>query len=37
LTLDEVDALCEELTRAHGELIPKPLRAPATRTKLEVA
>ena len=27
LTLDEVDALCDELTRAHGELIPAALRA----------
>ena len=27
LTLDEIDALCGELTRAHGELIPKALRA----------
>ena len=22
LTLDEIDALCDELTRAHGDLIP---------------
>jgi alpha-galactosidase len=27
LTLDEIDALCDELTRAHGELIPAGLRA----------
>jgi alpha-galactosidase len=27
LTLEEIDALCEELTRAHGELIPAGLRA----------
>jgi alpha-galactosidase len=26
LTLDEIDALCDELTRAHGALIPAPLR-----------
>ncbi len=26
LTLDQVDALCDELTRAHGELIPAALR-----------
>jgi alpha-galactosidase len=26
LTLDEIDALCEELTRAHGELMPAALR-----------
>ena len=26
LTLDEIDALCDELTRAHGELIPAALR-----------
>jgi alpha-galactosidase len=27
LTLDEIDALCDELTRAHGELLPEKLRA----------
>ena len=27
LTLDEIDALCEELTLAHGEALPVPLRA----------
>jgi alpha-galactosidase len=27
LTLDEIDALCDELTSAHGELIPASLRA----------
>ena len=27
LTLDEIDALCDELSRAHGELIPAALRA----------
>ena len=27
LALDEVDALCDELTRAHGDLIPAALRA----------
>jgi alpha-galactosidase len=26
LTLDEIDALCGELTRAHGDLLPEPLR-----------
>jgi alpha-galactosidase len=26
LTLDEIDALCEELTEAHGDLIPASLR-----------
>ena len=26
LTLDEIDALCDELTSAHGELIPASLR-----------
>jgi len=26
LTLDRIDALCDELTRAHGDLIPAPLR-----------
>jgi alpha-galactosidase len=29
LTLDEIDALCDELTRAHGDLIPAKLRAGA--------
>jgi alpha-galactosidase len=27
LTLDEVDALCDDLTEAHGDLIPESLRA----------
>ena len=27
LTLDQIDALCDELTRAHGDLIPATLRA----------
>ena len=35
LTLDEIDALCDELTRAHGELIPVGLRP--GRTAMEVA
>jgi alpha-galactosidase len=26
LTLDQIDALCDELTRAHGDLIPAALR-----------
>jgi alpha-galactosidase len=26
LTLDEIDALCDELTEAHGDLIPAGLR-----------
>ncbi len=26
LTLDQIDALCDELTRAHGDLIPAELR-----------
>ena len=26
LTLDEIDAMCDELTRAHGDLIPEALR-----------
>jgi alpha-galactosidase len=26
LTLDEIDGLCDELTRAHGELLPAALR-----------
>jgi alpha-galactosidase len=30
LTLDEIDALCDELTLAHGELIPIGLRATDT-------
>ena len=27
LSLDEATALCEELTQAHGDLLPEPLRA----------
>jgi alpha-galactosidase len=27
LSLDEIAALCDDLTRAHGDLIPEPLRA----------
>ena len=27
LTLDEIDALCDELTEAHGDALPLPLRA----------
>jgi alpha-galactosidase len=34
LTLDQVDALCDELTLAHGELIPATLRS--TRVEEEV-
>jgi alpha-galactosidase len=26
LTLDEIDALCDELTAAHGEALPASLR-----------
>ena len=29
LALDQIDALCDELTRAHGDLIPETLRAQA--------
>jgi alpha-galactosidase len=28
LTLDQIDALCDELTRAHGDALPAALRAP---------
>ena len=28
LTLDQIWALCDALTAAHGALIPEPLRAP---------
>jgi alpha-galactosidase len=28
LTLDEIGALCDELTRAHGDLVPASLRRP---------
>ena len=37
LTLDEVDALCNELTVAHGELIPAALRATAVQQRVEVS
>jgi alpha-galactosidase len=30
LTLDQIDALCDELALAHGELIPAPLRPETT-------
>ena len=32
LTLDEIDALCDELTEAHGELIPFALATTTTRS-----
>jgi alpha-galactosidase len=32
LTLDEIDALCDELTEAHGELMPFALATPTTRS-----
>jgi alpha-galactosidase len=28
LTVEQIWRLCDELTAAHGELIPAPLRAP---------
>jgi alpha-galactosidase len=31
LTLDQIDALCDDLVRAHGELIPAGLRSPSPR------
>jgi alpha-galactosidase len=37
LTLDEVDALCDELTQAHGELIPAALRGGRVERGVEVA
>ena len=33
LTLDEIDALCDELTRAHGDALPAALRATARRAR----
>src|SRR5262249_36226427 len=32
LTLDEIDAMCDELVRAHGESLPEGLRVPAQTT-----
>jgi alpha-galactosidase len=32
LTLDEIDALCDELTAAHGEALPASLRKELIRT-----
>ncbi len=32
LTLDEIDALCDELTRAHGDLMPFALATTTTRS-----
>jgi len=37
LTLDEIDALCDELTRAHGDLMPAALRAEPVREEAGVA
>jgi alpha-galactosidase len=37
LTLDAVDAVCDELTEAHGKLIPEALRRAGSRRKLGVA
>jgi alpha-galactosidase len=36
LTLDQIDALCDELTRAHGELIPEALRPAGTEARVEL-
>ena len=37
LTLDEVDALCDELTLAHGDLIPAGLRGSGVEQRVGVA
>ena len=37
LTLDEVDALCDELTLAHGDLIPAGLRGNGVEQRVGVA
>lgn len=37
LTLDEIDALCDELTRAHGDLIPAGLRSTSAASFAESA
>jgi alpha-galactosidase len=37
LTLDEIDALCDELTRAHGELILAGLRGSGVEQRVGVA
>jgi len=34
LTLDEIDALCDELTRAHGSALPESLRAAVPGTNI---
>ena len=36
LTLDEIDALCDELTRAHGDALPAALRATAPSARAAV-
>ena len=36
LTLDEVDALCDELTQAHGDLIPAALRSTGIQERVGV-
>ena len=33
LTLDEIDSLCDDLTRAHGEALPEALRATGRDTR----
>jgi alpha-galactosidase len=35
LTLDQIDALCDDLTSAHGEVLPAALRLSANRPELE--
>jgi len=37
LTLDEIDALCDELTRAHGGVIPAGLRVSPAHATVDVA
>lgn len=37
LTMDEVDALCDELIRAHGDLIPAELRGTRVEERVGVA
>ena len=37
LTLDEIDSLCDDLTRAHGEALPAALRARGARDDAIVA
>jgi alpha-galactosidase len=37
LTLEQIEELCDELTRPHRDVLPAALRSTTERVKLEVA